>query len=94
MTNQEPSGAGPSGTTRSPTAQKAIGAGLTLAASVGVFAYGGLWLDRTLGTRPWLLLLMVALGIGGGMLHLIYVVAPDMWPFAKPASDESNDPDE
>ena len=62
-----------------------VGAGLTLAVTVGLFAYGGLWLDRQLGTRPWMLLLLVLIGILGGMLHLIRVVAPDMLPFDKPA---------
>ena len=59
---------------------------MTLAVSVGVFAYGGLWLDRQLGTKPWFLLLMVLLGTVGGMLHLIREVAPDMWPFGEPAA--------
>ena len=64
---------------------RAMGAGLTMAVTVGLFAFGGIWIDRKLGTRPWFLLLMVFLGIAGGMLHLIRVVAPDMWPFDKPA---------
>lgn len=68
--------------------QQAVGAGLTMAVSVGLFAYGGLWLDRQFGTRPWFLLLLSCCGIVGGMLHLIRVVAPDMWPFGKLASDE------
>ncbi len=62
---------------------RALGAGLTLAVSVGLFAYGGLWLDNRLGTKPWLLLVCVALGIVGGILHLIRVLAPEMWPFGK-----------
>jgi len=61
----------------------ALGAGLTLAVSVGLFAYGGLWLDAKLGTRPWLLLLCVGLGIVGGILHLIRVLAPELWPFGR-----------
>ncbi len=61
----------------------ALGAGLTLAVSVGLFAYGGLWLDAQLGTRPWLLLLCVGCGIVGGILHLIRVLAPELWPFGK-----------
>ncbi|MBL8733769.1 MAG: AtpZ/AtpI family protein, partial [Planctomycetes bacterium] len=36
---------------------RTLGAGLTLAVSVGLFAYGGLWLDERFGTKPWLLLL-------------------------------------
>jgi F0F1-type ATP synthase assembly protein I len=70
----------------SPTQQgsaRTLGAGLTLAVSVGLFAYGGLWLDARYGTKPWLLLLCVACGIVGGILHLIRVLAPEMWPFGR-----------
>jgi len=77
---------------RNVQSQKVLGAGMTLAVTVGLFAYGGLWLDRQLGTRPWLLLLLVVCGIAGGMLHLIRVAAPDMWPFDKPAK-KGGDPD-
>jgi F0F1-type ATP synthase assembly protein I len=61
----------------------ALGAGMTLAVSVGLFAYGGLWLDARFGTKPWLLLACVLCGIVGGILHLIRVLAPEMWPFGK-----------
>lgn len=67
----------------SPQSQRALGAGLTLAVSVGLFAYGGQWLDARYGTKPWLLLLCVGCGITGGILHLIKVVAPELWPFGK-----------
>ncbi|MFM1872126.1 MAG: putative F0F1-ATPase subunit Ca2+/Mg2+ transporter [Planctomycetota bacterium] len=60
-----------------------MGAGMTLAVSVGLFAYGGLWLDERLGTKPWLLLLGVGFGVVGGILHLIRVLAPELWPFGK-----------
>jgi len=60
---------------------RAIGAGLTLAVTVGLFAYFGLWLDARLGTKPWCLVACVGCGIGGGILHLIRVLAPEMWPF-------------
>ena len=53
---------------------------MTLAVTVAMFAYGGLWLDRQLGTKPWCMLVLVLIGIVGGMLHLIRVVAPEMWP--------------
>lgn len=62
---------------------RALGAGLTLAASVGLFAYAGLWLDARFGTKPWLLLLCVVCGIVGGILHLIRVLAPELWPFGR-----------
>ncbi len=70
---------------RKPNASsRALGAGLTLAVSVALFAFGGLWLDEQFGTRPWLLLLCVGCGIVGGILHLIRVLAPEQWPFGKP----------
>lgn len=62
---------------------RALGAGLTLAVSVGLFAYAGLWLDGRFGTKPWLLVLCVVCGIVGGILHLIRVLAPESWPFGK-----------
>lgn len=65
-----------------------MGAGLTLAVSVGLFAYGGLWLDARFGTKPWLLLLCVGCGIAGGILHLIRVLAPELWPFGKPTKSD------
>ena len=70
-----------------------VGAGLTLAVTVGLFAYFGLWLDKQFGTRPWMLLLLVLVGILGGMLHLIRVVAPDMLPFDKPAKNDGEQDD-
>lgn len=62
---------------------RAMGAGLTLAVSVGLFAYGGWWLDARWGSTPLFLLLGVGCGIVGGMLHLIRVLAPELWPFGK-----------
>ncbi|MCA8954913.1 MAG: AtpZ/AtpI family protein [Planctomycetes bacterium] len=60
-----------------------IGAGLTLAVVVGLFAYGGNWLDERTGLRPLFLLIGVALGFVGGMIHLVHVVAPEMLPFGR-----------
>ena len=73
----------------------ALSAGLTLAVSVGLFAYGGIWLDEQFGTRPWLLLLCVVVGILGGMLHMIRVLARELWPFGKlPKPGERSDRDD
>lgn len=71
---------------------RALGAGLTLAVSVGLFAYGGLWLDTQLGTKPWCLLVCVCFGIVGGILHLIRVLAPEMWPFGKSKKNDGPPP--
>lgn len=71
---------------------RALGGGLTLAASVGLFAYGGMWLDARCGTKPWLLLLCVGCGSALGMLHLIRVLAPELWPFGKSAGRGDRSP--
>ena len=96
MTSKRGHGSSPTGSGQSRSGQRAVGAGLTLAVSVGLFAYGGLWLDRQLGTKPWMLLLLSALGIVGGMLHLIREVAPEMWPFGDAAGQQPvpEDPDD
>ena len=41
------------------------GVGLQFAITILVFAFGGIWLDKKLGSSPWLLLLMV---FGGAAL--------------------------
>ena len=74
---------------------RATGAGVTLAASVALFAYGGLWLDERFGTRPWCMLALVLCGIVGGILHVIRVLAPEAWPFGelpRSSSSTKNDP--
>jgi F0F1-type ATP synthase assembly protein I len=61
----------------------ALGVGLTFAATVALFAYGGLWLDGRLGTRPWLVLAGVFLGLLGGTIHLLKSLAPGALPFGR-----------
>ena len=46
------------------------GLGLQFAASIVVFLYLGQWLDRKLGTAPWLLLAGVFLGAGGSFYSM------------------------
>ena len=98
MTSNREKQSSPTGNRSASSGQRAMGAGLTLVVSVGLFAYGGLWLDRQMGTRPWFLLLFALLGIVGGMLHLIREVAPDLWPFGQAAdrkqTNEDNSPTE
>lgn len=43
-----------------------LGVGLQLGASIVFFLFVGQWLDRRLGTEPWLLLLGVFVGAGAG----------------------------
>lgn len=46
------------------------GLGLQFAASILVFLYAGQWLDRRLGTEPWLLLAGVFVGAGASFYSM------------------------
>jgi F0F1-type ATP synthase assembly protein I len=46
------------------------GIGIQFALVILVFTGAGIWLDRRLGTSPWLLLLCVFLGAAGGFYSI------------------------
>jgi F0F1-type ATP synthase assembly protein I len=46
------------------------GVGLQFALVLLVFTFGGIWLDRRLGTSPWLLMICVLLGAAGGFFSI------------------------
>lgn len=46
------------------------GIGIQFALTILVFTFGGIWLDRRLGTSPWLLLVCVFIGAGGGFFSI------------------------
>ena len=46
------------------------GVGLQFAAVILVFTFAGIWLDRRLGTSPWLLLLCVMAGAACGFFSI------------------------
>lgn len=46
------------------------GLGIQFAASIIVFLYLGQWLDRKLGTAPWMLLIGVFLGAGASFWNM------------------------
>lgn len=46
------------------------GLGLQFAMAIIVFLYAGQWLDRKLGTAPWMLLIGVFVGAGGGFYSM------------------------
>lgn len=54
---------------------QAMGQGMRIAVElvvgVGFGALVGWWLDGVLGTRPWLMIVMVLLGFGAGMMNII-----------------------
>jgi ATP synthase protein I len=45
--------------------------GVTLVAATGIGLATGYWLDRWLGTEPWLTILFSLFGIAGGFLNLL-----------------------
>lgn len=50
-------------------------AGLMLAACIFVGTGIGVWLDRWLGTRPWLTMIFMLLGIVAGFYNVFRIVA-------------------
>ena len=46
------------------------GIGLQFALTILVFVFAGVWLDRHLGTSPWLLLICVFAGAAGGFYSM------------------------
>ena len=51
-----------------------LGIGTSFAASVLLGLGAGYWLDRRLGTTPWLFLLGAMLGLGAGFLQFVKTV--------------------
>ena len=49
------------------------GLGIELAATVGLLALLGWWIDGRFGTAPWGVLLGALLGLAGGMTHMVRV---------------------
>lgn len=68
-----------------------MAAGLTMVVTVGLLAYGGIWLDGRLGTQPLFVILGALLGVLGGTIHLIASVAPEMLPFRRRAKAPAGD---
>jgi ATP synthase protein I len=62
--------------------------GLQFAATIVVFAFIGIWLDRRLGTSPWMLLICVFVGAGGGFYSMYRLVTRRA---AKGASERKDD---
>jgi ATP synthase protein I len=44
--------------------------GLMLPSSIAIGLFFGYWLDKLLGTRPWLLLTFTLLGVASGLISL------------------------
>ena len=53
-----------------PTGAEFAGAGLQFAVAIVAFMFLGIWLDKTLGSSPWFVLLCVFLGAGAGFYSI------------------------
>jgi F0F1-type ATP synthase assembly protein I len=83
----EPGGGHGGGGGRKPLSSGAefAGLGVQFAATLAVSAYAGHWLDRKLGTSPWLLILLVFAGAAAAFYNMYRKVIP-------PASRERRGP--
>ena len=50
--------------------------GIVLVTPMGVLGFAGYWLDRKLGTGPWLLLAGLIVGMAAGFVSFLRVVLP------------------
>ncbi|MHB0885865.1 MAG: AtpZ/AtpI family protein [Bacillota bacterium] len=57
----------------------AFTSGLTLAAAFAIGFYGGQWLDRHLGTYPWLTFIGLGLGVTAGFRTVLRELVPDIF---------------
>jgi F0F1-type ATP synthase assembly protein I len=63
-------GAGTRGAGTALSGTEFAGIGLQFALTIAVFSFAGVWLDRRLGTSPWLLLICVFVGAAGGFFSM------------------------
>jgi len=61
---------GPNRRAAAPSGAQFAGAGLQFAVAIVAFMFLGIWLDRTLGTSPWFVLVCVFLGAGAGFYSI------------------------
>jgi F0F1-type ATP synthase assembly protein I len=67
MTGRRPE---PRHTPTAPSGAEFAGAGLQLAATIVAFMFLGIWLDKRLGSSPWLVLVCVFVGAAAGFYSL------------------------
>ena len=73
-----PRGTPTGGTTTGTSLAGYAGAGLQFALAILLFVYLGQWLDRRFGTEPWLLLIGVFVGAGGGFYSIYRKLMADL----------------
>ncbi len=56
------------------------GLGIQFAGALVVFGAIGWWLDRKLGTEPWLMIVGIFAGFFGGMISIVKQVPPPSQP--------------
>ena len=64
--------------------------GIEMGVSVFVGWYAGTWLDERFGTRPWLMIVFLLLGISSGFRTLLRLAARA----ARDTQDDTEDPPE
>jgi ATP synthase protein I len=72
------------------------GIGFALVVMVLLFTVAGYWLDRWLGTRPWLMVVGVFVGFALGLVYLVSILRGESADEAAKKDDEGDDqgPDE
>ena len=75
---REPGGTPPEDRAARTSAAAYAGLGLQFALAILVFTFVGQWLDRRLGTEPWLLLVGVFTGAGGGFYSIYRRLMADL----------------
>jgi F0F1-type ATP synthase assembly protein I len=59
------------GESKGVSAGEFAGVGIQFAVVILVFTFAGVWLDRRLGTSPWLVIVCVFAGAAGGFYSMI-----------------------
>ena len=62
------------------TGSEFAGVGLQFGFSIVLFAFAGYWLDKKLGTSPWLLILLVFVGAGAAFYSMYRRLFPPKSP--------------
>lgn len=72
MNDSSPTGGRPPGRdpSKPPSGTQYAGAGLQFAATIVIFVFFGVWLDKRLGSSPWFVLICVFVGAAAGFYSI------------------------